>query len=99
MTDLAIPFSDEEVDHLSELAAANGAASVQDYVRYRVFGPLGPGASPEDIVAQREGELIRRGSDNDAPSPVEPGQELEDEPTVPDASLEELQRRLAETKA
>jgi hypothetical protein len=44
--EVPVPFSDEEMDRLSALAAVEGA-SVADYVRLRVFGPsidVGSGA-------------------------------------------------------
>lgn len=54
--EVPIPFSDEEIARLEQLARDEGA-TLGEYVRYRVFGPRED--DPVAILASREGERIR----------------------------------------
>jgi hypothetical protein len=57
MRDVSVLFSDEEIEHLTDLAAAEGG-TLGEYVRLRVFGPVVQ-SHPVSALATREGERIR----------------------------------------
>ncbi|HEX7499051.1 MAG TPA: hypothetical protein VF524_01990 [Polyangia bacterium] len=56
MREIPVPLSDEEIEWLTELAAADGG-SITDYIRARVFGPVLGG--PTAMLARFEGARIR----------------------------------------
>ena len=56
MREIPVPFSEEEIERLSELAAAEGG-SIAELVRARVFGPLLGGATA--MLARFEGARIQ----------------------------------------
>jgi hypothetical protein len=63
--DIPVPFSEEEIERLTEIAAAEGG-SLADYIRVRVFGPSR--GDPAAMFARIEGARIqalgkRRNSD------------------------------------
>ena len=54
--EIPVPFSEEEIGRLTEIAAAEGG-SIADYIRVRVFGPsLG---DPAAMFARIEGARIQ----------------------------------------
>lgn len=63
--EIPVPFSEEEIERLTEIAAAEGG-SIADYIRFRVFGPSS--GDPAAMFARIEGARIqalgrRRNSD------------------------------------
>ena len=58
MPEIKVPFTSEEVDRLQDMAAREGG-TVADYVRLRLFGPIGAAADPVTILAGREMERMR----------------------------------------
>ena len=56
MREIPVPFSEEEIERLSELAAAEGG-SIPEFIRARVFGPLLGGTTA--MLARLEGARIQ----------------------------------------
>ena len=56
MREIPVPFSEEEIERLSELAAAEGG-SIAELVRARVFGPFLSGTTA--LLARFEGARIQ----------------------------------------
>jgi hypothetical protein len=54
--EIPVPFSEEEIERLTEIAAAEGG-SIAEYIRARLFGPTLTGATA--MFARLEGVRIR----------------------------------------